>query len=271
MNKQTNNTRTYKFNILWRLLIYSRGLLFSIMAIAGGTASYINSPPSTLCVGLFAFFLFFSVFLYGISLFFIPAIAFLQVDEDGFVYRGSGVSVKGRWIESFFTNLEIPLIKGNNFLKPLNYEVKYHNVHYLLNSKKERETYTGVVPIFCFGLMSSKEVKKKIREYAPYLFGYLLSETEFLTMIHALDQLVLLYQKGEMRPNLFSSQYYYFYIRYIVHGKDTVNDFFNLMTKHSDKVAYHAAVWDEIIKPQIPDEVKHQVQLDEIKKRYDTD
>lgn len=88
-------------------------------------------------------------------------------------------------------------------------------------------------------------------------------------MIHGLDQLVLLYKRGEMRPNLFSSQYYYFYIQYIVHGKDTVNDFFTLITKYSDKIAFHTAVWNEIIKPQIPDYEQDVTQLEEIRKRYE--
>jgi len=56
------------------------------------------------------------------------------------------------------------------------------------------------------------------------------------------------------------------------YGKDTVKGFFSLITKYSERVAYHTAVWNEIIKPRFTnyeEQLPHDVhQLHEIKERY---
>lgn len=143
MNKPTAEYQIYKFNIFWRLISYVTGVLIFVLSIAGGTAIYVNSDsdPVPLWAGIFLVFIFFGALLQGTTLIISPAISFLKMDKEGFTYRGSGISVKARWVETLFTEIDdIPLINKNNFLKPINYEVKYHNIRHLFTSKKDRET-----------------------------------------------------------------------------------------------------------------------------------
>jgi hypothetical protein len=201
-----------------------------------------------------------------------PARSFLKIDMYGFTYKSIGICVSGQWTTSVFNNAIASVIGKNNLLSPLCNKVKYSKLRYLMQAAEYKDIYIGVIPILFFGGITHKQVKEKIRGYAPYLFGFLLTETEFLTTLNALDELMSSYMNKEIPPQLFFSQYYLFYSKYIFHGKDTVKVFFSLITKYSERVAYHTAVWNEIIKPRFTnyeEQLPHDVhQLHEIKERY---
>lgn len=267
-------SQTYKFNIICRLFSYLSGVAISIFGIVIGVTLYFKWETENvpLFMGIIMCMLISGLLSMGFSLISAPAISFLKTDRNGFTYKSVNVTVNGRWVACMFNNAMEPVSGRNNLLSPLYNSVKYSKLRYWMQAAEYKEIYIGLIPILFFGGITHKQVKEKIREYAPYLFDFLLTEAEFLTTLNALDELMSSYMNKEIPPQLFFSQYHLFYSRYIFHGKDTVKVFFSLITKYSERVAYHTAVWNEIIKPRFTnyeEQLPHDVhQLHEIKERY---
>jgi hypothetical protein len=267
-------SQTYKFNIICRLFSYLSGVAISIFGIVVGVVLYIKWKTENMpsFMGIIMCIIIFGWLSISFSLISAPAISFLKIDTNGFIYKSTNITVSGRWVASIFNNAVASVTGRDNLLSPLYNKVKYSRLKYLMKSAEYKDFYIGVIPILFFGGITHKQVKEKIRGYAPYLFGFLLTEAEFSVTLNALDELMSCYINKEIPPQLFFSQYRNFYNKYIVHGKLTVKDFFSLITKYSDRVSYHTAVWNEIIKPQFPnyeEQLQQDInQLQEIRRRY---
>ncbi len=265
-------SKTYHYNIIWRLLSY----LWGCAVIAMATAIFLSIPglikyPS-LCGEIFysGFALF--LFLGGLTYLVTPTFSALILEENGFTYRTASLTVRARWVECRFNNRLARFIGNNRFLTPLNYEVKYSRLGNLLRTAGEREKFDGPVVLWYFGCITHHPLMRTIREHAPYLFGYLLSDQEFFNTLQAMDCLVSGYLNREIPYWIFDMQYRLFYERYIQQGQDTVRDFFNMATRYTERLAYHAAVWNEIVVPHFIDENRQLEQdggqLAEIKARF---
>ena len=205
----------------------------------------------------------------GIGCFVTSIFTKLTLSKNSYEYQTLSFTMTASWAESQLSNYLPQVFGRSGLLVPLAPKIKLHKLARYLGTKD----FTGGIPVKFFGGLTSGKVKQEIREKAPYLYGFLLTEEEFLTTLDALEQLISSYTNKETHPNLFFMQYHSFYNRYIIHGNETVNDSFNLITRHYKKIAYLTAVWNEIVKPQFPDdETQYQedaAQLGEIRDRYE--
>jgi hypothetical protein len=208
---------------------------------------------------------------YGIYFYLNPFYSKLLITVDGYEYRTMFATIKASWTESALINKRPILFGRFGILHPLTPVIKISK----LGEYTGRVIPSREIPINYFGNLTSKLLTNDIRRHAPYLFGVLYTESDFVTTLDALDQLIERYRKAEIHPHMFYTRYNRFYGRYIISGKDFTADSFNMMMKYSEKIAYLTAVWDEIVKPYFPDyEEKRQndeMQIRGINERYARD
>lgn len=181
------------------------------------------------------------VFL-GIGCFVAPLNSRLILNKEGYTYKTMSFTLTAKWTESYFLNYLSFIFGKYGLLSPLSPNVYLNPLAKYLGDKD----FSGGIPVNFFGDFSSQKLKENIQEMAPYLFGFLYSEEDFVSTIRALEDMIKNYQETGANPGLFCSQYNQFYERYISNGKEFVANSFNLMTKYSLRVAYLTSVWSEV-------------------------
>jgi hypothetical protein len=263
----------YHYNFFVQALCFGFGifsLLFTYFIINVNIIDETYGKPDVLDFGVL-FFIGLLFLSFGVGCFITPAVTKLTLDEKGYIYQTMSLKVTAAWTESHLSNYLRPIFGKWGFIVPLSPNLTLNRSAKYLGVK----AFSGGIPINYFGGFSSRKVRRDIRKHAPYLFGILHTESDFVTTLDALDRLIERYRKAEIHPHMFYTQYNRFYRRYIISGKDFVADSFNMMTKYSEKIAYLTAVWNEIVKPYFPDyEEKRQndeMQIRGINERYARD
>lgn len=265
------NRITYHFNYVTRGLTFLIGIfcfIFTFFVIQANVIEEIYGKPDI--SDFVILFIICSLFTgFGLACLIVPRFAKLTIHKHGYEYQTMSFTLTALWTESYIASHMAHVFGKSGLLVPLAAKLQLNKSAHYLGIKD----FSGGVPVNFFGKFTSRNIKQEIQKNAPYLLGFLLTEEEFLTTISAFDQLILCYKNKETSPYLFFMQYNSFYKRYIIQGSETVNDYFHLITKHSKRIAYHTAVWNEIISSQTPDhEMNYQqniVHLEKIMKRYE--
>jgi hypothetical protein len=199
-----NESTTFKFNLIFRIIYYAGGVVITVFAVVMGGVLYRDwgMEGVTSSLGALMAVVIFAWLMTGLSLIRAPSAWTLEIYKNGFQYKKPGVVVHSHWVACMFDNQFARIIGANHVLAAPFNKAKY-SWWRRWQAEEYKDTYTMPIPLFMFGGTTSKSVKEKIREVAPYLFDFLLTETEFLSTLNALDDLMARYTNKEIPPQLF--------------------------------------------------------------------